>query len=57
MTCTRVLAFLAQRGAGLYIDDGGVANLEGCNVHGNVASGVRTHMLNLIDLSSSAPLN
>ena len=26
----RVLAFLAQVGAGLYIDNGGVANLDGC---------------------------
>ena len=32
-----MLAFLAQNGAGLDISDGGVANLDGCQVYDNVA--------------------
>ena len=32
-----MLAFLTQSGAGLYIDNGGVANLDGCQVYENQA--------------------
>ena len=33
----RVLAFCMQAGGGLFIDSGGVANLDGCNVYSNEA--------------------
>ena len=39
----RELAFLAQNGAGLFIYDGGVANLDGCNVYSNKAQGAGTY--------------
>ena len=53
----RVLAFLAQNGAGLYVYSGGVANLDGCNVFSNEAQ-VRADRAGrpFPDLTSSAPL-
>ena len=33
----RVLAFLSQGGAGLYVESDGVANLNGCQVYENQA--------------------
>ena len=39
----RVLAFCMQYGAGLFVNYGGTANLEGCNVYSNEAS-VRRQM-------------
>ena len=79
-----MLAFCMQAGGGLFIEIGGVANLDGCNVYSNeaqvsarltplpgpslqrpaeaalflaCAQGVAARILNLLDLSSSAPLD
>ena len=54
-TCSHVLTFLAQNGAGLYVS--GVANLDGCNVFSNEAQ-VRADRAGrpFPDLTSSAPL-
>ena len=55
--CLRVLAFLAQDGAGLFVTSGGVANLDGCNVFSNEARVRAARALRPFpDLSSSAPL-
>ena len=45
-----------QYGGGAYIDLGGSANFNGCNVHDNEATQVRARILELLDPSSMAPL-
>ena len=52
-----MLVFCTQsgNGGGLYIGEGGVANLEGCNVYSNEAE-VSARLTPIPDLTSSAPL-
>ena len=47
-----------QYGAGLYIDNGGEANLDGCNVFSNEAQVRAPRTVRMfLDHSYSAPLN
>ena len=43
----RELAFCIQRGGGLYIDNGGEANLVGCQVYENQATQVGARLMPL----------
>ena len=55
---TRLIAYFCMQGGGAYIDDGGSANFINCALYGNTATvSVRARILNLLDASSSAPLN
>ena len=54
---TRARLPLAQGGAGLYVDFGGLANLDGCNVFSNEAQVRAARALRPFpELSSSAPM-
>ena len=47
-----------MQGGGAYISGGGSADFTGCNIFNNEAGNyVRARFLNLLDPSSSAPLN
>ena len=51
----RALLFGLQ-GGGVYVNSGGVANFQDCNIHENTARYVCLHLRTFLELSSSAPL-
>ena len=53
--CLPSAQYATARGGGLYVADGGVANLDGCNVFSNIAYVRLPYAPSLI--YSSAPLN
>ena len=52
---TRLIAYFCMQGGGVAVF--GSANFAACNLYGNEASNVRARILNLLEPSSSAPLN
>ena len=53
---TRLIAYFCMQGGGVFID--GSADFTGCNIFNNKVYGsVRARILNLLEPSSSAPLN
>ena len=51
------LCFLATlQGGGVYVDSGGVAYFQDCNIHENTASYVCLHLRTFLELSSIAPM-